>query len=493
MSPTLLRRGLAALALLGGVGWLATSSTGVAQPPGPATFCEAYPTSPSCTSGAVACTTCHTSPPELNVYGLDVSAALAPDEARPLHADVFSDRLGEALRAVEALDSDLDGYDNLAEIQAGTAMSDPASHPALGSGPCTDEAEDDAWDVCGYDPDYAYKRVLLGFCGRSPTLLERETFAAAERPGAKLHDALDDCLDSEYWRGIDGQVWNLANAKINPQQAVKAGVDAGPIPLADYDDDFAYFVWTQTDDRDVRLVLTGKEFVRATYQGGVTVYEPWGRSPDKDLEERGFDRYQAVVKPRRAGMLTHRWFLMSNTMFTAVPRTTAAQAYRAYLGTDIARLEGLHPVPGEPVDYDSKDVDAPDCAVCHSTLDPLTYPFSRYEGIGNGYSFSNQYEYNEDRMAGFVATDGERVLDTPEAGVLLGQPVADLVEWAEVAANSEAFRRATVLDYWELLLDEPPRVDEQAELAALIGDLGRHWNVETMLHDFIDTEAFGAP
>ncbi|MEZ4241941.1 MAG: hypothetical protein R3F59_38485 [Myxococcota bacterium] len=288
-------------------------------------------------------------------------------------------------------------------------------------------------------------------------------------------------------------MWNLANAKINPNQAVKAGIDAGPIPLADYDDDYAYFVWTQTDDRDVRLVLTGKEFVQARYEGGVTVYEPWGRSPEEDLEARGYDRYQAVVRSRRAGMLTHRWFLMSNTMFTAIPRTTAAQAYRAYLGTDIARLEGLHPVTGEPVDYDHRGVSAPDCAVCHATLDPLTYPFSRYEGIGDGYSFDDQYEYNEDRMAKFVRTEGDDILDTPEAGVLLGQPVADLVEWAEVAATSEPFRRATVIDSWELLLDEPPRVDEQIELGHLVEDLGRHWNVEHMLHELVDTEAFGAP
>jgi hypothetical protein len=335
--------------------------------------------------------------------------------------------------------------------------------------------------------------VMLGFCGRSPTLLERETFDEADRPRAKLHAALDACLDSEYWRGIDGQVWNLANAKINPNQAVKAGVDAGPIPLADYDDDYAYFVWTQTDDRDVRLVLTGKEFVKASYLDGVTVYEPWGRTPEGDIEERGFDRYQAVIKPRRAGMLTHRWFLMSNTMFTAIPRTTAAQAYRAFLGLDIARLEGLHPVGDEPGDFDNRGVAAPDCAVCHSTLDPLTYPFSRYEGIGNGYSFANQYEYNEDRMSGFVGIEGDGILDTPEAGVLFGQPVADLVEWAEVAANSEQFRRATVLDYWELLLDEPPRVDEQLELGDLVDHLGQHWNVERMLHELVDTEAFGAP
>ena len=31
--------------------------------------------------------------------------------------------------------------------------------------------------------------------------------------------------------------------------------------------------------------------------------------------------------------------LLINTMFTPIPRTTAAQAYRAYLGLDIAKSE----------------------------------------------------------------------------------------------------------------------------------------------------------
>lgn len=37
-------------------------------------------------------------------------------------------------------------------------------------------------------------------------------------------------------------------------------------------------------------------------------------------------------------MLTTRWFLAKNTMVTPIPRTTAAQAYRAYLGYDIAKM-----------------------------------------------------------------------------------------------------------------------------------------------------------
>lgn len=478
-------------ALLGAVGVVALLSGPLgAQPPGPATFCEVYPDAPACSGGEVACTTCHETPPSLNVFGADVSAALLPGEPRPLSDGAFTAGLPEALAAVEGLDSDGDGHTNLDEITAGSSPSEATSVPLPVD--CVDE-DDDGWELCGYDAAYAYKKVMLDFCGRQPTLAEKVAFAAEASPGDALHATLDACLDSEYWRGIGGRVWNVANKKIGPLQAIKSGKDVGPIPLADYDDDYAYFVWTQTDDRDARLVLTGQTFVEARLVDGVTVYEEWERSPRQDLTERGYDRYQAVKKERRAGMLTHRWFLMVNTMFTAIPRTTAAQAYRAYLGYDISRLEGLHPVPDEPQDYDEKGVAEPACAACHSTLDPLAYPFSRYEGIGGGYGDS--YSYNADRMGGFTDTDGDRVADTPEEGMLFGEPVADLVEWAQVAANSDAFARATVLDYWKLLLGEPPRATEQAEFDALVDSfVGAHeYRVESMLHELIELEAYGAP
>jgi hypothetical protein len=470
---------------------LVTSSD--AQPPGPTQFCEVYAEAPACKAGEVSCATCHVSPPSFNVYGQDIADVLAPGEDRPLHADLFSERLADALAAVASLDSDKDGYTNEEEILAGTSPSDERSVP--GGGDCVDTHPRDGWNVCGYDPGYAFKRVMLDFCGHSPTLAEREAYDKSRDQPTLLHETLDRCLETEHWRGMRGRVWNLANRKINPQQAVKAGTRSGPIPLADYDDDYAYFVWTQTGNRDAREVLTGTYFVEARYVDGRTEYSDWDRTPDRDYDRRGYERYQAVSRERRAGMLTHRWFLMSHTMFTGVPRTTAAQAYRAYLGYDIARLEGLHPVPSEPVDYDAKGVAAEGCASCHSTLDPLTYPFSRYEGIGGGNGRYESYAYNDDRLDGFTWVDGDAVADTPESGVLFGEPVADLVEWAAVAADSEAFRRATVRDYWRLLFHEEPRVTEQGDFGQLVADFGEvhNYRVERMLHALIDTEAYGAP
>lgn len=440
----------------------------------------------------MACTTCHTAPPSLNVYGADVAVHLSPDAPRPLAPEAFTAGLTAALRAAEGSDPDEDGYPSGEEIAGGSSPSDALSTPAPEG--CVDE-DDDGWELCGYDPAYALRKVMIDVCGRSATMLEREQAAEAGDARAHLHAVLDRCLDSEAWRGKGGRVWNLANRKVGPLQAVKSGKGVGPIPLADYDDDYAYFVWTQTDDRDARLVLTGQTFVSARVEGGVTMYEEWDRTPEEDYDLRGYDRYQAVVKERRAGLLTHRWFLMSNTMFTAIPRTTAAQAYRAFLGYELSRLEGLFPVPGEPVDYDLRGVAAPACASCHATLDPLAYTFSRYEGIGGGYDYAEPYSYNPERMDGFVPTQGALVADVPEQGMLFGEPVDDLVAWAEVAAASEAFRRATVLDYWRLLVGEAPRATEQAAFNQLVEDFGttHGHRIEPMLHDLIDTEAYGAP
>jgi hypothetical protein len=76
-----------------------------------------------------------------------------------------------------------------------------------------------------------------------------------------------------------------------------------------------------------------------------------------------------VPVERRAGMLTSYWFLVFNDMFTALPRTAAAQSYRAYLGYEIAQQQALFPVNDEPVDYDLKGVTQAECA--HPSWKPV--------------------------------------------------------------------------------------------------------------------------
>ena len=305
------------------------------------------------------------------------------------------------------------------------------------------------------------------------------TDGSAADAGEALDGALARCLDTDFWRGQDGELWRMAHPKVRPIQAVKSGDNPGPIPLADYDDDYRLFVWTQSDDRDAREVLTANYFVVADEETGelVRVDDQAGQNVDRD---------------KRAGMLTTRWFRSLFIMFTGLPRTAAAQAYRVYLGHDIAKIQGVYqwPVEGEPVDYDDKGVQADGCKGCHEVLDPLSYPFSRYHGLdryrGGGY--------NPGRVALF-AGEGPLMVDTPEAGWIFGEQVADLTEWARVAADSDDFAKSTVADYWRRLVGHAPTPAQTGEFRTLWKDFRdvHRYRVEPMLRDLIHTEAYGAP
>ncbi|MBI4818372.1 MAG: hypothetical protein HY791_19055 [Deltaproteobacteria bacterium] len=392
----------------------------------------------------------------------------------------FKDALPAALRNVETADADGDAFTNLEEIQAGNFPGNPESHPPLTVG-CPPRVRNPYYDVCFYDPRVVFRKVGLDFCGKSPSFEDLELFASFDetQKSAALEAKLDECLDSDHWIGQDGALWKLAHRKIRPLEAIKLGAvrnsSSFRIPLADYDDDYALFVYTQTDDRDARDVLTGNYFVRRS---------------GTNYTKAASLLTQSVPTARRAGMLTTKWNLVYHIMFTPLPRTAAAQAYRAYLGLDIAKQDGLDPVDGEPVDYDAKGVTNPTCAVCHSTLDPLSYPFSRYQGLTD-FPFGT---YDGGRMGRFTSEDTPRIGETPEQGVIFGQAVADLVGWARVAADSDAFAKATVADYWSLLVGDPPGVDD-AEFIQLWRDFAttHQYRVESMLRDLIRTEAYGEP
>jgi hypothetical protein len=259
-----------------------------------------------------------------------------------------------------------------------------------------------------------------------------------------------------------------------------------------------------------------------------------------DLVGNLFDgKQQFTPVNRRAGMLTTLWFAVNNTMFTSIPRTTASQAMRAYLDTDIAKSEGLIE-PEDPnfqlVDHDNKGITAPACAFCHVVLDPASYPFTKYNGLSftvpgdqevdigavfdedsdaglniPGFipqflieAFINRSKtlvpgiYKERRMEilGEMNESSEPGLEnTPEQGFLFGQKVDNLVEWASVAANSDQFARAVVKDYWQ----EVVRLDYDGTHADEFESLWKalkttdSYSVRKMLHRLILTEAYGAP
>lgn len=458
---------------------LCLSGTAQAKPPAAAVLCATYPTAPTCVGRQPACTHCHASPPQRNVFGTSLEPYLAPGAARPLSDGDFAAALPAALRAVEAEDADGDGATNLDELLRGTLPADPTSVPEAPVG-CGGAGSNPGYDVCGHDARFTYRRVLLDFCGQSPTYAQLQEFTAlsADARLARLDSELDRCTRSEFWRGKDGQLWKLAHPKIRPVGSVKAGENAGPIPLADYDDDYALYSYAQLDEHDAREVMTARYYVRR--ETNPTRYTQVASLPS-----------QSVVESRRAGNLTSAWSLVTFVMFTALPRNAAAQSYRAYLGLDIALQEGLHSVPGEPRDYDAKGVREPACAACHATLDPLSYPFRNYQGIAGATSAT----YVPNRLELFFSDVSPTITQTPEAGYLFGQPVKDLQEWARVGADSDAFAVAAVTDYWKLLVGHPPTAEENAEFVALWQRFkGEHrYSVQRLLHDLIRTEAYGAP
>lgn len=447
---------------------------------GPVVFCQTYPDSPFCRAGVPACTMCHAaSPPARNVFGMAVEGALLPGRPRPLSAADFIANLPGALHAVDSADSDGDTYNNADEIAAGTRPADPNSHPDPGG--CMSELTNPFYGVCTYDRAFVYRRIVLDFCGHSPTFEERQAFGALSEAeqDEELDATLDRCLASEHWIGPDGMLWRIAYQKIRPNAAFKSGENPGAIQGGDYNDDFNYFVYVSTGDRDVREMLTGQYYVtRST--GRPTRYTRVDTLPEHN-----------VPMERRAGMLTQRWFLAYFVMFAPLARTAASQAYRAFLGLDIARLEGLYPVANEPVDYDQRGVTLQACSACHSTLDPLTYPFRDYEGL-NSMPYGS---FSPNRPATqFPGVPG--IQNMPEAGAILGQRVANLREWATVASQSDPFAASIVRDYWRVLIGAPPDAAnaEYVELWRGLRDPDvDDYRVRAMLHRFIRTEAYGVP
>lgn len=465
---------------------LSISSVAAAKPIAPGILCETYPGAPTCVGASPDCQTCHektSTPVVLNAFGKDVALALESYIERPFETEAFAEALPFALTDIDGLDSDGDGHDNVSELDEGTFPGDGASFPKTAE--CPDDVAGLAYPICVYDRSFAYRKVAIDFCGLPPTFEETATFRALDETSQDLalHAKLDACLDTQFWLGFDGVVWSLAHEKIKPLMAF---FDDRQNFFADY----ALFVWTQMDDHDVRDMLT------ADYH--VTIATPLGEGELSYLEYQAIATLpgQPMQEERRAGLLTLAWPLFYNTMFTALPRTTAAQAYRAFLGLDIAKSEGLEwAIAGEPVDYDDAGVTAPECAQCHSTLDPLAYPFATYNGL-QADAEVGLFMYEPNRIEKYFADQFPEMLNMPESGFIFGEPVADLREWAEVAANSDAFFSARTRDYWTLLMGSPPRPDEAdsyAEFTELWEGLRETHSVEAMLHALIETEAYGAP
>lgn len=463
-----------------GVAAFSFAGDGWARPTGPRSFCEVYADAPECAGRSITCNKCHlsTQPVSWNAYGGAVLGAL---DGAP-----FDDNIAAALRSIEDDDSDGDGLKNREEIDLGTDPGDPLSQwmPR----PTPEGTENPMYAIGEYDPDYAYKRVQLLFCGTSPSYDEAQAFAALDGAAQidAIHDALAECLESEFW--IDEALASLAHPKIRPVKAY--GVDTDvlingyKITLADYKWDYRLWQYVLSGDRDARELLT------AQYHIGLDDAGDWKRIDGTIPNPNGgFGGGQLLAPEHRAGMLTTQWNLFLNIMFAAVPRVAAGHAYREYLGLNLSLTEGIRPVPGEPLDIDNKSVDAEACAQCHSTLDPLAYAFSFYEGIDiNKLSNTGQYipSRPSNRIPGWDTAQPEYVV--------LDQQVGSLVELAAVMSQSREFQRNLAHVFFVYAVGHEPRPDELDEFDAVWTAMPADgYSANRLLHRIVDTDAFGIP
>ena len=415
-------------------------------------FCEKYPQATACEDKPTSCATCHAGPPSLNDFGKDIQEMLP---------GTLADGLVAALGTLEESDSDGDGAINLDEIMNG---GNPGNRGIL---PAADvEIE--------YDMEMAFKRMKSVFCGQSVTYDEMQKLQSNGK--AFLHSTLTGCLEGAYWK--EEALHRMADNKIQPLATIGYG---GNVVIGDFRWDYWLYSYIMSGDRDARELLSATYFVDG--RTGEKIEGNVAREEGATIGERiVIAGGQPLNANRRAGMMTTQWFISNFTMFAELPRNTASQVYRAYLGLDIAKGEGLMPVPGEPRDVDNKNIAQPACAVCHSTLDPLAYAFSTYNGIDpiNAFLFNSIGTY-----------DGGRQPWEAE-GAIFGQPANDLLEWAAIARNSDAFKKNIAKDIFHFALSRDPFPNESAEFKALWEGLPEDgYSVNKLIHKFVDTNAFG--
>lgn len=465
-----------------------------ARPDAPGIFCATYPKAADCLGRVAECRMCHEStyPPTWNSFGELLRGALPRDTT-------FAQGLPIALAAVEAMDADADGVSDLDEVLGGTYPGDGSSFwiaPAAQTGP-----DNPGYAVEGYDLAFAFRRASILYCGKSPTYAELEPFRApnpdASALRTQLHARVEQCLAAPYWR--EEGLKRLADDRVRPAKSAgpesKVYVYNFRLVIGDYEHDYRLWVHALTGDRDARDLLLAQYYVLDDGKGGFTTTEDAIEKPDPEAFAGG----QVLEKQHRAGMITMQWFLVRNTMFSELPRTSAAAAYRAYLGLDIAKTQGLFPVSGEPTDVDAKGVDEPRCASCHSTLDPLAYAFAKYNGIsGAPDPILLLLGLASFPFGGYEEGRAERLIpawsDGAQQSMIFGAPVGSLREWAETAANSDAFARNLAQIFFEHALSRGPNPGEMEEFTALWQALPQDdYSANRLIHRLIDTRAFGVP
>lgn len=465
---------LSAAGLLG----LVSASEALARPEAPAILCEAYPDSATCRGRSASCDVCHTStsPAAWNDYGNSLIAEIDRDN--------FESSLSTAFETIASLDADKDGVPNEDELLMGTPPGDASEGLCEPTSASADDATAGTSAAAqSYDLERANAKVHALFCGTRPTFEQRRSFAELaddEARSAALHAQLDECLASAFWRDV--ALPRLADPKIKPVKVLGRESSAGVV-LGDYYWDYRLFTYVLTGGRDARDLLLATYHVNVAEDGSLVRVEGVLPGDIDPPPSQGSTGGQPLQPEYRAGMLTTQWFLAYNTLLSALPRITAAQAYRAYLDLDIAKLEGIKPVSTEPLDIDNRGVGAPDCATCHTTLDPLSYAFTFYEGVGGPGVGPGMYN----------PTRPKRVIEgwASPPGSLFDEPVDSVLDWANVAADSEAFQRMLGAMFFSYLFDRDPTPSELPAFdQCWLGLPASNFSADELLHCLVAMPAF---
>ena len=134
----------------------------------------------------------------------------------PFEDEDFDEHLADVLLSLVDEDPDGDGVTTQDELDGGSNPGDPESVPQVGE--CPEEVDGLPYSICVYDVAYAFRKVAIDVCGEQPSwddMVELRAMGASEQRAA-LHDKLDACLETEFWRGPAGQLWAMAHRKIRP-------------------------------------------------------------------------------------------------------------------------------------------------------------------------------------------------------------------------------------------------------------------------------------
>lgn len=186
------------------------------KPTGPTVFFANYPDAPACAGRVVNCDPCHDqSPPWLNQQGMALGNSSGADPTSALEQYDYDRCLPATLAMVSSEDSDRDRLTNLEELERETMPGDQSS-VFLGDAPPTG-APSPGFDLGRYDPRFVLSRLIVTYCGFSPSCEDTQALAAQADKASSLRPQREECTASDWSRRE--ALYRIADPKFRPEHA----------------------------------------------------------------------------------------------------------------------------------------------------------------------------------------------------------------------------------------------------------------------------------